>query len=56
MNPRQAILGYTSGHFENVSGLQWIQPKSGDYNYERSINRDLYGNEPSLSNNTSMAD
>ena len=28
MNPRQAILGFSCGHFEAISGLQWIQPRS----------------------------
>ena len=28
MNPKQAILGYSSGHFEQISGMQWIAPKS----------------------------
>jgi hypothetical protein len=28
MNPRQAILGYSCGHFESISGMEWISPKS----------------------------
>ena len=28
MNPKQAILGYSCGHFEYISDLQWIAPKS----------------------------
>ena len=28
MNPRQAILGYSCGHFEAISGMQWVSPKS----------------------------
>ena len=28
MNPRQAILGYSCGHFEQISGIEWIQPRS----------------------------
>ena len=24
MNPRQAILGFSCGHFEAISGLQWV--------------------------------
>ena len=28
MNPRQAILGYSCGHFENISGMQWVPPRS----------------------------
>ena len=28
MNPRQAILGYSCGHFEAISGMQWVPPRS----------------------------
>lgn len=28
MNPKQAVLGYSCGHFEYVSDMQWIAPKS----------------------------
>jgi len=28
MNPKQAILGYSCGHFESISAMQWIAPKS----------------------------
>ena len=28
MNPRQAILGYSCGHFEAISGMQWVAPRS----------------------------
>lgn len=27
-NPRQAILGYSCGHFESISGLQWMHQRS----------------------------
>lgn len=27
-NPRQAILGYSCGHFESISGLQWMSQRN----------------------------
>ena len=47
MNPRQAILGYSCGHFECISGLQWMKTTSGELT-ERSLSRDLYKHQDTI--------